>query len=318
MIKVSKITSATPTGDQTSSVQEIETLKSEVALIASRVAGIDGSIGGLKKLIGNLLTSGQLQEVDDNVEHKKRRLTEYADVRSSSSSSSYQYQQISQHGSQFFESTAESTVPANNPDPFSSTPNLIDPEYVNSVDDLSIDFEDFLESSERSSPRTSSRRASPQMASNTASLFEQIDSTNNNSAGNQTSSVKYVPDIVQYLSLDMQERFVDKLAVSVGSHFATLLAASVIPPKISEVALPPQPPAISMNNYSQNFLQEFSHSSIKSSKSNPHASAALCSLIAVHCSNGNGDSATCIALTAASVASGITCINGVCTFNANS
>lgn len=260
------------------------------------------------------MTSGQLQEVDDFVEHKRKRLTESADI--GSLSTSYQYQQIMQNGNQngnqfYAEDTTESTVPTNNIDPFSSTPHLIDPEYVNSVDDLSIDFEDFLESSERTSPRTS-RRASPSRASNTALLLEQID------AGNQSSSVKYVPDIVQYLSLDMQERFVDKLAVSVGSHFASLLAASVIPPKNSEVALPPQPPAISMNNYSQNFLQEFSTSTIKSSKSNPYASAALCSLIAVHCSNGNGDSATCVALTAASVASGITCINGICTYNSNS
>lgn len=335
----------------------MDALKTQVAGISSRVSGIDDSIAGLSQLVSDLIsqTNKRGQEVETNLgdaAKKRRRLPSLLSFRLNndvkentlySSGSEDNFDDLSEACSV---SSEEKVVEKGLALPRGSE--LQEIELLNSdffrmnsgdlmSDDLSIEFDDYLgleptAISEAYAPRCDGKRdCYPYSIPAPAALVAEACPSQSS-----ISSVADIPDILKHLSAEMQERFIDRLAESVGANFAKLLAASTPSP----AAIIPTAPAMSMSNYAGHFVQQIqrqpdiapywptqqdssSCSSTSANSSNgygqitpamalPLASAALCSLIAVHCRGNNVNSAACIAIQAASQAAGIAHNNGVC------
>ena len=365
-------------------MHEMDSLKTQVADISSRVADIDGSISGLTQLVSSLITEANKRGHDsntatDNGGQKRRRVVPAPfapSVATASAEDNFQSErgQVAHQEAAHYSSGSDDAY--DEPDSYSVSSDehyrgtkrldlprgseLQEIEVLNSDffrmnsgdlldDDLSIEFDDFLGLAPQASLTVDagavaikkeglSTYVPPRPVSRSSSIAADVSAAT--SAPLPMAAVNDIPDILQYLSPEMQQRFVDRLAESVGSNFAKLLATSIGP--LAPPVNIPVAPAMSMNNYSPHFLQQIQNQqdqttfwpsqqqqqqqeAVTSSGSSynahnnqispamvlPLASAALCSLIAVHCSGSNANSATCIAVKAATAASGVTHLNGV-------
>lgn len=360
----------------------MDSLKTQIANITSRVTEIDGAITGLTQLIGSLIAEANKRgyELDksNEISRKKRRRVPLEQSLPCSSvslpvvtcptiSKLNRSHESRLYGSdsddEFSESYSVSSDERSGSRKFIDLPRgseLREIELLNSdffrmssgelfEDDVSIEFDDFLRLPVGQTPETNipvievKSESYPLSSIPQEAIFQAIDASTVTSPLVQLpltfSKPSDVADILQFLSPDMQDRFIDKLAESVGNNFTKLLATNIIP--AAPAVIIPIAPAMSMNNYSPQFLQQIqsqqdqtafhllresatgsnngnyykSFGTITPSMALPFASAALCSLIAVHCSGSNANSATCLAVKAATTAAGITCNNGVCVSN---
>jgi hypothetical protein len=321
--------------DQLSASHDMETLKTQVAGITNRVTDIDESISGLTQLVENLIAQrGHHSESGQTNVVKKRRIADirpyeiHTDAAVQDSGAEDAYDDYSENYSMSSEEPAPAVACTNIP----LGSELREVDHLNSDffrlnssdlldDDLTIDFSDFTEHVPETESQGHARTKKAYDVPRPAALL--IDSAP------PPSSVSDIPDIMQQLSTEMQERFVDKLAESVGVNFAKLLASSISPQ--APVSAIPAAPAMSMNTYvagcfaQPNHFNAYGYANIRNGITNndyeqinpsialPLASAALCSLYTLHCGGSNSNSPTCMAVTAAAQAAGISCINGVCT-----
>ena len=373
------VDSAAVPQDQGINTHEMDSLKAQIASLASRLSAIDGSVIGISKVVGNLMMEGHKKkyEVDMKNENcgKKRRRIPPSSVELSENGcqpnrgqSSQQYcTSYSSDSDDTYDEISESYSVSSDEQPGATKltdlprgSELRQMEVLNCdffrmssadllEDDLSIEFDDFLGlpagqilevNVSEDKPNNENISTSP-VQRHDGFLAADVAVVTKSSPAIQLpfslSKASDMTDILQYLSRDMQERFVDKLAESVGSHYAKLMANTTTP-SVPTVNIPAAP-AMSMNNYSTQFLQQMqnqqcqstfqqfeqqnvlnsnngsnyeSYSQITPSMALPLASAALCSLIAAHCNGSNANSATCLAVKAATTAAGVTCHNGVC------
>ena len=353
----------------------MDSLRAQIGNLANRVSEIDGSVIGISKLVGNLMMVGNKKKFEVDMKNescgKKRRriptryyvpcssveLSENASPPNRGQSSPQDSNSYSSDSDDAYDEFSESYSVSSDEQP--GAPKLIDLPRgselrqmevlncdffrMNSADllddDLSLEFDDFLglPTGQTLEVNVSRDKLSSENISTSPVQAVVTKSSPAIQLPFSLSKASDMTDILQYLSRDMQERFVDKLAESVGSHYAKLMASTSSPP-VPTVNIPAAP-AMSMNNYSTQFLQQmqsqqcqstfqhFEQQSVKASNTEnyydsygqitpsmalPLASAALCSLIAVHCSGSNANSATCLAVKAATTAAGITCQNGIC------
>jgi hypothetical protein len=349
-----------PPQDQTTSVHEVDALKTQVAGISSRVSEIDDSIAGLSQLVSDLISQSNKrgQDGDNNVDDaakKRRRLPSllsfrlHNDVKENTLYSSGSEDNLDDLSEACSVSSEEHVSVEKGGLALPRGSELHEIELLNSDffrmnsgdlmnDDLSIEFYDYLgleptAITEADAPRCNGKKdcyPSYSIPAPAALVAEACPSQP------LISSVADIPDILKHLTAEMQERFIDRLAESVGANFAKLLAASTPSPAPTI----PTAPAMSMSNYAGHFVQQIQRqpdlapcwpnqqdsSSCSSTSANcqnvygqitpamalPLASAALCSLIAVHCRGNNVNSAACIAIQAASQAAGIAHNSGVC------
>ena len=320
--------------DQLSTSHDMENLKTQVAGITNRVSDIDESISGLTQLVENLIAGrGHPSDIGPTNIVKKRRIADirsyeiHSDAAAQDSGAEDAYEDCSEN----FSMSSEEQAPAVNTNmPRGSEMREVD--HLNSDffrlsssdlldDDLTIDFSDFTDNVPDIDSQGHAKTKKAYDVPRPAALL--VDSAP------PPSSVSDIPDIMQSLSTEMQERFVDKLAESVGVNFAKLLASSISPQPVTSAI--PAAPAMSMNTYAAScFAQQnqfnaygYGHNrggiasndydQINPSIALPLASAALCSLYTLHCGGSNSNSPTCMAVTAAAQAAGLSCINGVCT-----
>lgn len=339
----------------------MDALKTQVAGISSRVSEIDDSIAGLSQLVSDLISRtnkrGQDGEVNVDVAAKKRRRLPsllsfrlHNDVKENTLYSSGSEDNLDDL-SEACSVSSEEHVAVKKELPLPRGSELQEIDLLNSDffrmnsgdlmnDDLSIEFDDYLgleptAITEANASRCNGKKECHPMyyIPAPAALVAEVCPSQPS-----ISSVADIPDILKHLSAEMQERFIDRLAESVGANFAKLLAASAPAP----AAIIPTAPAMSVSNYAGHFVQQIqrqpdhapnwpnqqdpSPCSSTSSSGNsqngynqmtpamalPLASAALCSLIAAHCRGNNVNSAACIALQATSQAAGIAHNSGVC------
>ena len=344
--------------DQTLSAHEVDTLKTAVAGISDRVAEIDGSITGLTQIVSDLIAQskrGHDSETSDSDGIKKRRrlpslrsfriqngtceaaaYTSGSDDNCDESSESYSVSSEEpsvEKGKSLPRGSELQDIELLKTDFFRmSSGDLLD-------DDLCLQFDDFIDlqpttvSSEGDlldirtikEMHASHRVPSPATIARGAS-----------SICPSQSAIGDIPDIMKYLSVEMQERFVDKLAESVGSNFAKLLASSV--PSQAVAAVIPSVPAMSMNNYTGHYSHQIdsqmdrshnwsgqrevfssgscsggenAYDDISPADALPLASAALYSFLAAHCSSSNSYRNNCMAAKATTQTASLVCNGGV-------
>jgi hypothetical protein len=338
----------------------VDALKTQVAGISSRVSEIDDSIAGLSQLVSDLISQSNKRGQDgynnvDDAAKKRRRLPSllsfrlHNDVKENTLYSSGSEDNLDDLSEACSVSSEEHVAVEKGGLALPRGSELHEIELLNSDffrmnsgdlmnDDLSIEFYDYLgleptAITEADAPRCNGKKdcyPSYSIPAPAALVAEACPSQP------LISSVADIPDILKHLTAEMQERFIDRLAESVGANFAKLLAASTPSPAPTI----PTAPAMSMSNYAGHFVQQIQRqpdlapcwpnqqdsSPCSSTSANcqngygqitpamalPLASAALCSLIAVHCRGNNVNSAACIAIQAASQAAGIAQNSGVC------
>jgi hypothetical protein len=347
--------------DQTLSAHEVDTLKTAVAGISDRVAEIDGSITGLTQIVSDLIAQskrGHNSEISDSNGIKKRRrlpsLHSFRIQNSSSEATAYTSgsdDNCDELSESYSVSSEENFVEKGQPllprgselrdiellktDFFRmSSGDLLD-------DDLCIQFDDFIDlqpttvssAADLLDIRTVKEMHAPHRVPSPATIARSAASL-----CPTQSAIGDIPDIMKYLSVEMQERFVDKLAESVGSNFAKLLASSV--PSQAAAASIPSVPAMSMNNYTGHYAHQIdpqmdrnqnwsgqrevlssgsgscsrdgsTYDDISPADALPLASAALYSFLAAHCSSSNSYRSNCMSSKATTQNSGLVCNGGV-------
>lgn len=334
----------------------MDTLKTAVAGISDRVAEIDGSITGLTLIVSDLIAQskrGHNSEISDSNGIKKRRrlpsLLSFRIQNSTSETTAYTSgsdDNCDESSESYSVSSEEPFVEKGQPLPRGSE--LQDIELLKTDffrmssgdlldDDLCIQFDDFIDlqpttvSSEADllDIRTAKDMHVPHRVPSPATIARGV-----SSLCPTQSAIGDIPDIMKYLSVEMQERFVDKLAESVGSNFAKLLASSV--PSQAVQAVIPSVPAMSMNNYTGHYAHQIesqmdrnlnwsgqreafgsssgggsAYDDISPADALPLASAALYSFLAAHCSSSNSYRTNCMAAKATTQTANLVCNGGV-------